>query len=264
MGSAQPIKTKSGNAVYDANHPYASVQAANQAFFDTYGKSTGKTRDLVAQNFAKQQASAPSQPGAPGGGSPVTLPATPGVDPTNPNNLATTVEEKNSADLHDRYTSGQAMDNIRNERSSDITSILANAMSQSNGLNSSENNALRTNALSSITAQNDTAMRALRGQQASSGLRGGAAGAQMANQRAQATNAVGTAERGLVADNIAAKQKGLQNAATIVTGQENVERDLAANKLSTILGMRAQDFALKGASMQAQAAAASGQRGGKK
>lgn len=186
-----------------------------------------------------------------------------------PNTQSTSIgvgnlSEKNAAQLHDRYSGAGALAAYRGQRSPETAKILGSAMEQAKGLNSAENMAIRQNALSSINSQNQSALRSLRGAQAASGVRGGLAMAQMGQQNAQASSALAEAERGLVADNIKYKQEGLQNAAQIVGNQENIERDMGADKLGTVLAARAENAGLSAAQMQAQAAAAGGRGGGKK
>ncbi len=174
------------------------------------------------------------------------------------------LNEADAANLHDRYSGAGALAAYRNARSPEMAKILASSMQQAQGLNSAENMALRQNALSSVNAQNQAALRSLRGAQAASGVRGGLAQAQMGQQNAQASAGIADAERNLVADNIKYKQSGLQNAAAIVGNQENIERDMGADKLGTVLAARAENAGLTAAQMQARAAAMSGGGGGKK
>lgn len=174
------------------------------------------------------------------------------------------LSEADAAGLHDRYSGNAALDAYRRSRSAETQTILNSAMQQAQGLNANENRAIRSNALSSINAQNQAGLRDLRGAQAASGIRGGLASMQMAQQHGAATQALAGAERNLVADNIKYKQSGLQNAASIIGNQENIERDMGADKLGTILAARAENAGLSAAQMQAQAAAAGGGGGGKK
>lgn len=173
------------------------------------------------------------------------------------------LNEAEAASLHDRYNGAAAIAAYRSSRSPEMQALLANAMRQSNGVDAAGNSALKASALASVNQQNATNLRALRGQQAASGVRGGVA--QQLNQaaRGQATQALASAERNILADNIGYKQEGLKNAVGIVGGQENIERDLAADKLGTVLGARAENAALQGAKWQAMAAGKGG-GGGKK
>ncbi len=179
--------------------------------------------------------------------------------------LANTPEMQKDAQLNDLIQGPDAVAAYRGSRSPETQALISQAMDQRNGLNAQDNSALRANYLANINSQGQSAMRSLRGAQAASGVRGGVAQAQMAQQAGAQQNALQSAEGGLVDKNIAAKQQGLRDASTIVSGQENVERDQAANKLNTIFMGRAERAGLSAAQMQAQAAAASGHSsGGKK
>lgn len=171
--------------------------------------------------------------------------------------------DKDAGKLYNNTSGAAALEALRNQRSKETQTLLAKAMDQTQGINAQENMALRQNMLSSVNSQNQANLRALRGQQAASGIRGGVAGAQMAQQNAAASGQLATAEQGLVAENIKAKQQGLNTALSAFSNQENVERDQAADKLNTILTLRGADTYLKGAKLQAEGAARAG-GGGKK
>lgn len=174
------------------------------------------------------------------------------------------LNETDASSLHERYMGADAINAYKQSRSADVTKLIGSAMEQAQGLNSAENAAIRNNAMASINAQNQGALKALRASQAASGVRGGVAVAQMGQQRGEATKAVSEMERNLVADNINYKREGTKTAAELVTNQENVERDLAAQKLNTVLAIRSENASLEAARMQAEGAAAAGRRGGGK
>jgi len=186
------------------------------------------------------------------------------ADPKNPS-ASTNVGQLTELDaqrLHDRYSSPEALAAYRGQRSPETSSIIAGAMDQAKGINAAGNMAMRQNATSSVNSQNQMALRALRGSQAANGVRGGLAQAQAGMQQGQATAAMADANRNIIADNIKYKQAGLQNAASIVGNQENIERDMGADRLGTVMAARAENAGLSAAQMQAQAAAMSGGGGG--
>lgn len=160
-------------------------------------------------------------------------------------------------------TSGQgALATLAAQRSPQTNAIISQAMAQSGGLSSNENGALRSAELSTVNGQNQSALSALRGSQASNGVRGGLAGAQMGQQNNQAAGSLATSEQNLVNTNLQSRQQGLQSAADIVGNQENVERDEAADQLSTVMAGRGAQTYLQGAQLQA-AANNSANNGGK-
>jgi hypothetical protein len=174
------------------------------------------------------------------------------------------LNESDAAALHERYMGANAINSYKQSRSAEVNKLLGSAMEQAKGLSGVENAAIRSNALSSINAQNQGALKALRASQAASGVRGGLAASQFAQQQGEATKALSTFERDLVADNINYKREGTKTALEAVTNQENIERDLAAQKLNTILAIRSENASLEAARMQAEAAANAGRRGGGK
>jgi hypothetical protein len=159
-------------------------------------------------------------------------------------------------------TAGQGyLDAIRAQRSPETQSLISGAMQQAQGLDSRQNMALANQGAAAINQQTQGALAGLRGSQAASGVRGGLAAAQQADQRNQGTKALTDFRTQLVGENFKAQQQGLQTAGQIVNTQENVERAAAADRLETLMGLRAQRVYLKGAEMQARAA---GGGGGKK
>lgn len=182
------------------------------------------------------------------------------IDPTKPMDSPNigTISESQSAALHDRYMSPDILKQQAANRSSQMNKLLASAMGQAQGLNGAENAAIRQNAMSSINSQNQSALRALRGGQAASGVRGGLAMAQMQQQRGAAAEAAANMEQKLAQENITAKREGTRAALGAVTNQENIERDTAANKLRTILLGRAENAGIRGAELQAQASGGGG------
>lgn len=163
------------------------------------------------------------------------------------------LQDAASSAIYDSVAGPDALAALRAGRSPEANKIIASAMDQTKGINAQENSALRQNFMSSINSQNQGALRLLRGQQSANGVRGGVASAQIAGQNAAAGQALGAAEGSLVEKNIAAKQEGLKNAATIVNNQENKESDQATDKLSTILAIRGNKTSLQAAKLQADA-----------
>ncbi len=180
----------------------------------------------------------------------------------NQSNIASTVasqyKDAQSGQIYDNAAGADALAALRNQRSPEAQAIIGTAMDQTQGINAQENQALRQNALASVNSQNQSALHALAAHNAANGVRGGVARAQNAGQRAQATSALAQSERDLVAQNIAAKQAGLKTAATIVNTQENAEKNQAADKLATIMGVRGQNVQLQSAKLQADATPAGG------
>lgn len=171
------------------------------------------------------------------------------------------LSDQDYGNLYNQNAGAGALAALHNQRSGESQAIISQAMNQAHGLNGSDLNGLRQNALASVNSQNLGALHQLRGQQAANGVRGGLAQAQLAQQGAQASGNLQTAEQGLITTQLAASQKGLQNAATIVGNQENIEKNQAADRLSAILSGRGSAQQLTAAQLQAQAASSGG--GGK-
>lgn len=165
------------------------------------------------------------------------------------------LQDERSGAMYNSVAGTDALAALRAARSPEAQQVISRAQDLSQGLNAQENSALRHNYLSTINSQNQGALRALHGQQAANGVRGGVAGAQLAQQNAQASSAIGQAEGALVQQNIAAKNEGLKNFANIVNTQENTERDQATDKLSTLLAIRGNKGSLEAARLQASAPA---------
>lgn len=128
----------------------------------------------------------------------------------------------------------------RNERSQDVTDILARRKEALKGLSSQENEAARNLSQLAIKQQQDAQMRQLRGAQSQAGVRGGLATAQQAQVLNQAEQNRRATEQQLLLQDIALKQQALDSLEQSTRAAEGEEIDRYGRrqlgKLSTELG----------------------------
>lgn len=174
------------------------------------------------------------------------------------NSLSTDEADK----LFQRTSGPEALAALRNQRSSDAQDLLNLARGSAQGLTAGQGRTFMNQAVSEMQGAQRAGLRALGGAQAASGLRGGAALAQQGAVRSDAVNQLGQFNTNLLGQKIAAQNQGIQTFGNVLTNQENIERDMAADRLNTALTYKGLQTGLLGAKMQANAAAKAG--GGKK
>lgn len=141
------------------------------------------------------------------------------------------------ADLAKKDLGPEALQKAENNRSSEIVDLIARQKQQSLGLSAGENRALVDKAMAETQGATQGAVRAMRGQLAGQGVRGGAAVAAEAGQRMQGAANMGAANREIMINDIALKRQGLQNYGAALTGQRATEYEQAKDKLKTKIGM---------------------------
>ena len=109
-------------------------------------------------------------------------------------------------------------------RSGDISQVIEARRANLGGLSAQENQALRERATQGIDRGTQTALRQLRGIQGASGVRGATAAAQQGRQLAAGQSAKAQAERDLLLQNVAQKDKALSAFEESVGGAEGTEQ----------------------------------------
>ena len=171
-----------------------------------------------------------------------------------------------------------ALGRLDTERSADVKDIIERRRAGLEGISAEENQALRERGSQAIDRGSQTALRQLRGRQASSGVRGATAGAQQASVLQAGQAAKANVERDLLIKNIDAKRQGLSDFEGSVLGAEergqgktlfNLEQKQRETfgRLSSGLGMAQLGVQERGSQRGvgiAQANAAAAGKGGKK
>lgn len=166
--------------------------------------------------------------------------------------------------LFDSAAGQAALNKLRQERSGDAQAVINMARDASQGLTAGQGRAFQNQAVSEMQAAQRASLARLGGQQAALGIQGPASVGQRAALMGQQNAQLGQFNTELLAQKIAARNAGIQTFGQAVTNQENIERDMAADKLGTALAFRQNRAVLKGAELQAKAARQGGGKGGGK
>jgi len=133
------------------------------------------------------------------------------------------VDEGRANEVRNLITERKGQLDLAKNRSADIQRIIDMRSANLSGFTPDELNAMRAQEAAQMGRAQSTALRQLRGAQASAGLRGGAAAAQQAGILGQAQAARANLERDLFLQNIAQKRAALDSYDQSVRGIEGEE-----------------------------------------
>jgi hypothetical protein len=147
------------------------------------------------------------------------------------------VDQGRSNEVRNLITQRKDQLDLAKKRSADVQRVIDMRSANLAGFTPDEINAMRAQEASQMGRAQSTALRQLRGVQAASGMRGGAAAAQQAGILGQAQAARANLERDLFLQNIAQKRAALGDYESSVRGIEGEEfgkRDAAIGGLENI------------------------------
>lgn len=149
------------------------------------------------------------------------------------------VDEKRAQEIKDLIAARGSQAKVAGQRSTGMQDIVARRQQALQGFSPAELQAMKEQQQGALNAQNQLAQRQMRAQQASSGIRGGAAMAAQSALQQNAQREMARGARELALQNIGQKEKALGSYESTLGGQEQSEfqrQQMAQKALEDITG----------------------------